>query len=428
MKERFTTLALALAALAFLYALLFPRPAPEHEIDRPLSSESRAHGYRALWSWLEAERIPVEALRQPYTHLGPRARGDVLIATVPAVIAPRRDELESLDAWVTRGNTLLVLAALDDTPPWALATDASFLTTLYRMTQLSFEALPERDDSAPRTFTPRTRGRTLLESLEHVGEPERIVIEPRGTSPLLAGVHSLIALSELPASHWRAKILDGSAVLEVAQRSLAPHATEAEPAMWIKAHGSGQIMVVGVASLFDNALIGERDNARLLANLIGVSRSSAGHVIFDDDHQGAVDYYDPKAFFHDPRLHRTILWIVLAWLLFVLGWQRLRPAADPWHPADITSFIGATGGFFANTLAPATVAARLLENFERTVRHRSGLCADGSSVWSWLEAHSQTRGPALEELKRLRAKLEAGRRVDLVRLQTLMSRILGALA
>lgn len=428
MKERLTTLALALAALAFFYALLFPRPTPESALDRPLSTEGRAHGYQALWRWLQEQRIPVATLHQPYTHLGSGAPGDVLISIVPAIIAPRRDELDALDAWVIRGNTLIVLAALDDTPPWAVATDQDLPNLLYRMTQLSFHAVPEHAPaSTSGPVSPSENSQSIIEALEHLGEPERSLLGPRGTSPLLEGVHSLLAVSELPASRWRARALDGGAVLELLQRVPAGAAGGGDPAMWVRTHGAGRIIVLGFASLFDNALIGEHDNARLLANLLAWSRSGAGRVIFDDDHQGAVDYYDAKAFFADPRLHRTILWIVLAWFLFVLGWQRLRPPADTWDPADVTTFIGATGGFFANTLARATVAARLVENFERTVRRRAGLRAD-ADVLSWLETHARAAGPTLEELKRLHARLESGRSVNLVRLQTLIARILETLA
>ena len=42
-------------------------------------------------------------------------------------------------------------------------------------------------------------------------------------------------------------------------------------------------------------------------------------MIIDDAHQGLVSFYDPDKFFGDSRLHRTLLWLLGLWLVFVLG-------------------------------------------------------------------------------------------------------------
>ena len=425
MKERLTTFALAIGALALFYALLFPKPPPDREEpDLPLSTETRPHGYQALWRWLKAENVPEKALHQPYSELSKfSGRGDVLIATMPPRVPPRRAELVDLDAWVARGNTLVVMAALDDTPPWCLGADPGFLKLLGRMTRLDFDAKPERaakGDAAGAKADPRGKGglRALKEP-----EPERSVFRARGSEPLFDGVRSVVALSEFPASHWNGTALDRSAVLEIGERP-ATDAAAAEPVAWLSRRGDGQVLVIGFASIFDNALIGEQDNARLLANIIAWSRDPKGSVIFDDDHQGAVAYYDAKAFFHDPRLHRTLLWIIVLWLLFVLGWQRLRPAAGEWNPVDITHFIGITGEFFAGALSPAAAGARLFENFFNTVRRNLGLPEDGGPVWEWLAADARTGAADLAALEQLYARTQTGRRVDLIKLQSLTSRVL----
>jgi hypothetical protein len=399
-----------------------------------LSTETRAHGYQALWRWLKAQKIAEKALHQPYSELSNLAsRGDVLIVTMPPRVPPRREELADLDEWVARGNTLLVMAALDDTPPWCLGADPLFMKSLGRMTRLDFDTQPEGvDKRAKRAAKTEQRGKRVLRSLQKVVEPERIAFHPRGSEPLFDQVHSVLALSEFPASHWRGTATDQSAVLEIAERlaapdPMAPDATVAEPVAWLRRHGNGQILLIGFASIFDNALIGEEDNARLFANIIAWSRDPKGSVIFDDDHQGAVEYYDAKAFFHDPRLHRTLLWIIVLWFLFVLGWQRLRPAAGEWKLIDITDFIGATGEFFASALTPAAAGTRLFENFFNALRRSLGLREDGLPVWEWLAAHARISAADLAELERLYAKTRAGRRVDLIKLQNLTSRILGIL-
>ena len=300
------------------------------------------------------------------------------------------------------------------------------------MTRIEFDAKAERagrgelaakgDAPAAKAGPRGNRGVRVLERLE----PERSVFRARGSEPLFDGVRSVVALSEFPASHWIGTAADRSAVLEIGERPAAD-ATATEPVAWLRRQGEGQVLVIGFASIFDNALIGEQDNARLLANIIAWSREPKGNVIFDDDHQGIVEYYDAKAFFHDPRLHRTLLWIIVLWLLFVLGWQRLSPAAGEWNPIDVTHSIGITGEFFAGALSPASAGARLFENFFNRVRRNLGLPEDGRPVWEWLAADART-GPAdLTALEKLYAGTQAGRRVDLIKLQNLTSRVLGTL-
>src|SRR6185312_6690259 len=138
MRERLLVLALAAGALALFYILLFPKPQQEpDELVLPLSSESRAEGYQGLWRWLGAENIPAVSLRNRYDQLAALLRkptGNVLIVTMPQRVPVRTRELEELRAWVARGNTLLILAAVEDTPLWMLGTDPLFEDHLEAMT------------------------------------------------------------------------------------------------------------------------------------------------------------------------------------------------------------------------------------------------------------------------------------------------------
>jgi hypothetical protein len=343
------------------------------------------------------------------------------------------------------------MAALDDTPRWALIADASLVATLGRMTRLKFETIADpsesnrsngkRDSAESESLW---NGQRALHAVQNLLAPQRAVLHPRGSHPLLDGVHSVLAISEFPASHWRASTMDAAALLEIAQRSPTPPVrgalnasavssddsadqTTVEPALWLKRQGKGQILVSGFASIFSNKLIGEQDNARLLSNVIAWSRDPRGVVIFDDAHQGAVAYYDAKAFFADPRLHRTLLWVVLLWLLFVLGWQRMRPSEERWNPIDATAFIRVTGEFFADALSPGAAGARLFGNFFNAIRQRLSLRDDGTPLWEWLASDARINPSQLAELQRLYARTQAGKRVDLVRLHNLLSRLMGTL-
>jgi hypothetical protein len=259
-------------------------------------------------------------------------------------------------------------------------------------------------------------------------EPQRGQILAKGSHPLIAGVGSIATASAYPASRWRLISTDGSAPLELGVRAdRAEGSSAAEPAVWLKRHGQGQIIVLAYASPFSNALIGQQDNARLMANIVGWSLTGGGAVLFDDAHQGLVNYYDGKAFFADPRLHRTLLWICALWLLFVLGWQRLRPRANEWNPVDVTTFIKVTGGFIAGKVAANLVGQRLCANFFNRIRQRLALPQDGLPVWDWLAAQASVPARELARLRELYERAHGRQRLDLVQLQNCLSKITGNL-
>jgi hypothetical protein len=437
MKERLTTLALALFALALFYVLFLPKPTSgAGAAPLPLSTEIGPDGYQAAWRWLEAGRIPVMALRDNYGRLDQagtslQPTGNLLLTTMPHKVGVRALEAGELDAWVSRGNTLVVMAALDDTPLWAFG-NSRLVDAVGRLTRLKFDAIDEQQaEKAPGSSSAGERARNAAEKAPHrplatlvtdLLDVRRSVIEPRGAHPLMDGVGAVRVASELPASRWRATPMDRSGVMQIGEI-----AGSGDAAIWLRRQGRGQVITFAVASIFSNRQIGEGDNARLLSNLIAWSLRDQGSVIFDDAHQGVVNYYDAKAFFSDPRLHRTLGWIVFLWFVFVLGVQPLRTRIRDWNPVDVTGFIAMSGEFFASTLGPAAAGARLFENFFNSIRRRLGLGQDGDPVWEWLSAQARVPPGELTELRRLHRRVRDGRRVDLVRLQYLLSQLQGHL-
>jgi len=421
LKERLVTLGLAIAALLLCYALFLPKPAAEASVpSRPLSTESGPAGYEAAWRWLEAEHVPVMALHDRFDRLSGGGQsllrtGNVLLTTLPHKVPVRSEEASDLDAWIERGNTLVVAAALDDTPEWALENSARLFKDVGRLTRLNFETIDEeKDDKA-------SRPKILLKSaLSALSRPRTIVIEPRGEHPLLEGVHTLSVISDLPASRWRATPMDSSGILQVARMT-----DGGAGAVWLKRQEKGQVITLAVAGLFSNRDIGAADNAALLANLIAWSLKPGGTVIFDDVHQGAVGYYDAKAFYADPRLHRTIGWLVLLWFIFVLGIQRLNARTGDWRPADVTAFLARSGEFLASSVAPATAGTRLLANFFNSIRRRLGLPEDGAPTWEWLSSQAAVATGDVTELRELHDRIQSGRRFNLPRLQNLLTQLRG---
>jgi hypothetical protein len=420
-KEWLVSAGLALAALALFWLLLFPKPGAPHDANaRPLSTEAGAPGLLGLARWLKAEHVPVVAWRRRFDALSATAApaGNVLITFMPHAMPVRRAELEALDAWLRGGNTLLVMAALADTPRWSAASyPFGFQEQLQRITRLKFAVA-----DAPASDTDRTRA-----AVEAALAPTDVSIAPVSTAAgphaLFTGVAALESHSELPASRWTATPMDMSPVLEIGRR-----ADTHEAAIWIKAFGAGTVIVSAFASPLSNEALGAAGNARWLANVIGFSLQPGASVYLDDAHQGATDLYDPNAFFGDPRLHGTLWWIVLVWFLFVAGARALVPAPAGKAPVDDAAMLRVTGDFYATAVTPVAAGQRLFEHFFNAIRRRLGFDADGTPLWDWLEGHARVSPTEVAELRALHAALRDGRGVDLERLQNLLATVAGQLA
>ncbi|GFE79556.1 hypothetical protein GCM10011487_15560 [Steroidobacter agaridevorans] len=434
MKERLLTLALAIGAFVAFYAVMGPKPEPpQPQATRPISTEGGPNGYLGMVRWLESERVPVLSLRERFPKLSDvpgleSHTGNLLISAAPYLYPVRDSEILPLHSWVQRGNTLLIVAGLSDTPDWSMEPggDAPFIERLQEITRMSFEqhaddAEEEGEEDAEKEDAAEPTEAELVAVQTKLPEPLHFEMRPAGTHPLLEGVNKVSATSEYLTSKWDAWT-KGMGVLE-----LAHDPESGAPVLWLLPEGNGQIIVSAYGSIFGNKLLGEDDNARLLANIVRWSLRGNGKVIIDDAHQGLVAFYDPDAFFGDSRLHATLWWLLALWLVFVLGSQRLRPSQSSWNPVDITGFVRATGGFMARVMRPATVGQQMIANFFNDARKRHGLPADGSPMWEWLSAQTVVSEQDVERLQALHAKVQRGHRVNLSQLHNLLIRLRAAL-
>lgn len=408
MKQRLIALGLAAAALLIFYALIFPKPqSPGSRFSRPLSTETGADGLAAAWRWLENSNIPVVSLRGRYEQLAqmPLPKyGNVLLVSLPGKLAVYPTEQVALEHWIERGNTLVILAALDDTPSWALEGELD---------------LPMLEDWVHMDFSQRSSsaGASIGHSLSSLLNATEIQLEPLGNVALLRDVHNISVTSELAAAHWL------GAPHDIATLAVAKRRDDGNAALWLQGRSAGQILLCALAAPFSNAQIERADNARLLANIIAWSRTPDGRVLFDDVHQGLVSFYDPKAFFGDPRLHRSLGWILALWVLWVLGSQPLRLQQRPWSPIDETQLIDAGGRFYSRYVPAADAAHALLENFFNGLRRRLHQSEDGTAPWQWLAAQPQISPGALEALHRYQQAAAAQEKVDLAQLQNLLAEL-----
>jgi hypothetical protein len=417
MRERLVTLALALAAL-LVFLTLFVHAAGPTAIapSVPDSVDRSDDGLRGAFTWLTEEGVRTRPLRQRFTGVAQMsdlpARGNLLILTLPAAVPYRSDEARALDDWLRRGNTLLVLAALADRPFWAR--ERGVLDgDLHLITGLEVAAEP-----AQRAAT-RGKGTTLPTPVEPGAtpwKPQRATLAPSRAHRYLEGVAGLAGYSDLPPPRLRVKLPRGDFPL-----CLAHVGSSGACGLWLLADDAGRILLSGFGSLLSNRSLGEAGNARFLANLVSASLGEGGVVLFDDEHQGLSDTYDPDKFYHDRRLYQTLAILGALWLVWVVGGTRLAPPAVPPPAQGEADLVRTTGAFLARVLRPAAAARRMYEHFfqrlRRTLREPT---LDPAPYWEWLENNPRLARADVAQLRSWYADAWSDRRVPLARLHNLI--------
>jgi hypothetical protein len=417
MRERLVTLALALAALlVFLTLFVHAAGPPGAEESVPTSVDRSDDGLRGAFTWLTEEGVRTRALRQRFTGLAQMSdlppRGNLLILTLPAAVPFHSDEARALDDWLRRGNTLLVLAALADRPLWArergvLDSDLHLVTGL----EVATEPAPRAPARGKRPAPPSPVQRNAAP-----WKPQRATLVPGRPQRYLEGVAGLAGFSDLPPPHLQVQLPRGDFPL-----CLAHVGTSANCGLWLLADDAGSIVLSGFGSLLSNRSLGEADNARFLANLVSASLGAGGVVLFDDEHQGLSDSYDPDKFYRDRRLYQTLGLLAAVWLVWVVGGTRLAPPAVPPAAQGEAELVRTTGAFLARVLRPAAAARRMYEHFfqrlRRTLREPT---LDPSPYWEWLENHPRLKRADVAQLRSWYSDAYSDRRVPLTRLHDLI--------
>ena len=415
MRERLITLVCALGSL-LLFATLFVRGEglDSRRVALPTTIERHGNGLAGAKSWLEAEGIRTVSLRERFDTLAKRRdlsrAGNLLIMTAPVTTPFRVQEAGAVNHWIRAGNTLLVLAALSDTPDWGRG-GLSIHNDLQLLTGLDFEAVNRAAGS-------QNAAARMIEASRELAQPQRGTLVPNRPHPYLRGVQSVVAWSDCPPRAWTVRVPRDGFVL-----SLAHQSETGEGVLWVRPVGSGTIIVSGFGSLFSNRALAGADNARLLADIVGVTVRSDGAVLFDDEHQGLAAAYDPAKFYNDPRLYGTIGVLAAVWLIWVLGSTRLRLPATRMPAPREAELVRATGGFLARVLRPAAAARRMFEHFFRRLSARTHRGAQGEGLpWEWLEHHPRLARADVQQLKDWYAQAYSDQRVPLTALHNLIVR------
>ena len=402
MRSRLVTLAGALLALVIIYGLFFnDQEAPPP--TRPTTIESGSNGMLAVFEWLGDQGVEVVSLRERFDELKDMddlpASGNVLLVTLPYLRPPRDKELEELSLWLEQGNTLLVSAALNDTPDWTVGSYGDFIDDLADLTGIWFTAIPG---------DPESNDPALVRLHDNGPGSEIYAVTPRGSHPLTAGITRLAGESDESSSAWESTASAAILVFELA--TLDPTGSGM---IWQRTQGDGQIIVVGSGSMFTNRAIARADNRQFIANLVRLHLGERGRFLFDDVHHGVSVLYDPEAFFADDRLRDTIWFVIGFWLLYIVGSSNrlLNPKPASGGPRQ-TDFVDAIASFISKHSAKKDTGLWLYRSWFNDVRRRHYLPLDGQPVWDELDGLRTFDPGLLAQLKAQYARLTDGSAVD----------------
>ena len=421
MKERWVTLVCALGALALFLAMFLRGNDVGNRrggVPSPTSEERRGNGYHGAMMWLDEAGVRTVSVRDRFDqwlakHPGAAAEtGNLLIVTLPVETPFGTEELRSLDSWVRAGNTLLVMAALDDQPDWAFAVGRPVAGDLSVLTGLELEvahvAAPVQAQSSSGDV-----GERIAATARAFAEPRATTLVPNGAHAYFSGVSAVVGLSDYPAQAWVMKVPYDGFVL-----SLAHERATGQGALWTRVAGNGRIIVSGLGSLFTNRALGLADNAKLLADVVAVTVAPKGAVLFDDLHQGLSTAYDPAKLYSDVRLYATVGILAAVWLCWVLGSTQLQlPGSRVAAPRE-AELVQVTGSFLARVLTADAGALGLFEHFFRRVGRDQG-----APAWELLEGHPGVTVAEVRQLQRWYADAKAARAVPLVPLHNLIVKI-----
>ena len=428
MNDRLITLFGGVASLLIVIALLLPpgQMTPANH-SRPTTTDRGVHGLQGLQTWLDHNHVPNISLRRRYTSLQLDTRladsGNLIIISIPQTTEPSRAELDALEDWVVQGNLVLLLAAKNDRPAWSLLSgnglDSIPAALGFEFTSASREQ--PGDESAARQ---KPLSVNIYEASSVLAGEDRqaVSLEPAFAHPLLENVGSVAT--------FRSRIHDAPDTTPTGNsgtRQVLPLLLREDlpgVALWEFRAGAGGGWISAHPDLFGNNTLGLADNARLFANLVTAALGEDGHVIFDDMHFGVSDLYDPENFFSDPRLHNTLLFLGLFWLVYLFGYSnRLAPPTEQQQHPQASDFVEAMAGFFARRLNTSATSRGILDHFYTDIRNIYRASDTDIPVWELLRNTATVREQDIQALEQLEYKTVNKQKINLTRLTRAIDRI-----
>ena len=421
MKDRLITLLGAVIAFYILLRLLFPQINFEQkDISYPTSEDRGKYGLAGLSHWLSSQHIPLYSLRQRYDTLatkpGLSPRGNLLIISLPLRLDAQHKELLQLQKWIRQGNSALLLVAMSDWPQWADRMMSDSVTRVLNNFDIEMTLAAEPDTDPKKDnhdkHNPVSTSSSMPDKLTQAKSVTRTLI-PADAHPLTAGVHKIEATwVESEGLQWH---LEGNEQLR-SNLILLRDQADRNPALWLNFYGNGKLLISRHSDMFGNISLALADNSRLFADMVQQLLGKNGKVIFDDMHQGLSAIYDPDAFFHDPRLHHTLLFLLALWIVYVMGYTNRFGQVRQHKPVlQLRQHVQAIGNLFARRLHPSAVALRHAYHFFNEVRACYGLPQNGQPVWEQLQHNAAIAPSLLQQAQSLYQRAQQHQRINLVK-------------
>jgi hypothetical protein len=247
-----------LVVLSIVVLLAFINRSPQrapHDTWLPSSFNPVGAGNMALFQTLQELKWPVERWREPLSRLSLYGTGNVLIITRSqqgSSLSFSEQEVDLLDDWVKRGNTLLLLGALED---WD--------DTRMMLEQIGF-MLPDKTVSVASFLQPFERE-----------SGQDMEIQPADTNQ--TGTMVLPRSNPLPVTFPKnAKIL---------------WQDHSEPYLIDVPRGAGHVICGASDRLLSNSFLVKGNNLAIVLQLLSPGGQAPHHLFFEESHHGYSAIY-----------------------------------------------------------------------------------------------------------------------------------------
>ena len=302
--------------------------------------------------------------------------------------------------------------------------DAEFMDHMQTMTGLSFKQIPPtlrlaQTAKESETAQPEPTTRDALLAMTRLARAgAHAGLRPMASIRCSKACDPCSPFPNSPARSGRLRRID-PCVLELAHDPVSR-----APVLWLLPDGEGQIIVSAYGSIFTNKVLGEDDNARLLANIVRWSLRGDGQGHHRRCASGAGVVLRSRQVLRRfaPASHAAVAAGACGWCS-CSGSQRLRGGNRSWNPLDITGFVRATGGFMARVMRPAAVGSAAVREFLQRVAQPTRPAARRRARVGLAGAHTRCRRSGSRAPAGTASPVQQGRRVDSRELHNLLVRI-----
>jgi hypothetical protein len=279
-----------LVVISIVVLLAFVNRSPQHaqhDAWLPSSFNPVGAGTMALYETLQDLNWPVERWREPLSRLSEYGVGNTLIITRSRVggrVSFSEQERELLDAWVSRGNTLLLLGEAGESED-----------TRELLRRIGF-TVPETNNSITDLFQP-------LDS--QAGDPLEVPSSVAGLGSLTFPPRT----RALPVGFPK-----GARVL---------WQDEGEPYVIDVPRGAGHVVCAASARVLSNEYLGKGDNLSIVLQLLAPEGRVPRHLFFEESHHGYSAGYALVHLWDQPGVRFAGMLTILGGLAF-LGSSMVR--------------------------------------------------------------------------------------------------------